>query len=164
MPFANAANVVNAQDREEGLRDIDEILNAANAHDREELRDIDERLDAANAHDGEEFRDIDEILNAANSHDGEELRDIHEILDMTNTADELSDMDEMLDGILLNDLGSSITEALHDGLGSRNVPTVASGVQAIVAAGDPTGATAAAPKRGRPKGSKDKQPRKKRQR
>jgi hypothetical protein len=85
---------------------------------------------------------------------------------MTNTADELSDMDEMLDGILLNNLGSRITEALHDGLGSRNVPSVASGVQAIVAASDPTGATAAAPKRGRhgPKGSKDKQPRKKRQR
>ena len=67
-------------------------------------------------------------------------------------------MDEMLDGILLNDLGSSITEALHDGLGSRNVPTVASGVQAIVAACGP--GRVAAPKRGRPKGSKDKQPRK----
>jgi len=76
---------------------------------------------------------------------------------MTNTADELSDMDEMLDGILLNDLGSSITEALHDGLGSRDVPTVASGVQATVAASGPTSATIAAPKRGRPKGSKDKQ-------
>ena len=72
-------------------------------------------------------------------------------------------MDEMLDGILLNDLGSNMTEALHDGLDSRNVPTVASGVQAIVAASGPTGATVAAPKRGRPKGSKDKQPRKKRQ-
>jgi hypothetical protein len=38
---------------------------------------------------------------------------------MTNTqdgAEELSDMDEMIDGILLNDLGSSITEALHDRL------------------------------------------------
>ena len=67
-------------------------------------------------------------------------------------------MDEILDGILLNDLDS--TQVLHDGLGSRNVPTVASGVQAIVAASGPTGATVAAPKRGRPKGSKDKQPRK----
>ena len=75
-------------------------------------------------------------------------------------------MDEILDGILLNDLDS--TQVLHDGLGSRNVPTIAPGVQAIVAANySPTaaapvvtaGATVPAPKRGRPKGSKDKQPR-----
>jgi hypothetical protein len=50
---------------------------------------------------------------------------------MTNTqdgAEESSDMDEMLDGMLPNDLGSGIMEALHDGLGSRNIPIVASGM------------------------------------
>jgi hypothetical protein len=37
IPSANVANIANAQDGEEGFRDIDEILNAANPHDGEEL-------------------------------------------------------------------------------------------------------------------------------
>jgi hypothetical protein len=77
-----------------------------------------------------------------------------------------------MDEILLNDPDSSITQVLDDRLGSRNVPTIAPGVQAIVAASYShaaaapavtAGATVSAPKRGRPKGSKDKQPRKRRQ-
>jgi hypothetical protein len=60
----------------------------------------------------------------------------------------------------MDDPGSSTTEALQ---GSRNISTIASEAQAIVAVNSLTGATVAAPKRGRPKGSKDKQPRKRRQ-
>jgi len=37
IPSAKVANIANAQDGEEGFRDIDEILNAANSHDREAL-------------------------------------------------------------------------------------------------------------------------------
>jgi hypothetical protein len=99
---------------------------------------------STNVQDGKEgFRDIHEILNAANAHDG----------NIQDGAEESSNMDEMFDGILLNDPGSSTTEALQ---GSRNVPTIASGAQAIVAANNSTGVT-------RPKGSKNKQPRKRRQ-